>query len=278
MSSSNSASGASPRKVVEVKDVTVRINNLVVLDRVSVEVESGDVLGIVGPNGGGKTTLLNAVLGNIPIESGQIRLFGVDIKHFKDFNLVGFVAQNAIQFDPIFPATVREIVSLGCLNRDRLGRRLGKGQKEEVEKAIDLMGLRNVADVKISDLSGGQKQRIFIAKALVRKPKLLILDEATAGLDACMQDHFHNLLRFLKSEYGITVMTVNHDLSGVICQANKLAVVNRQLHYTRITPDFDPSRMLQEAYGEHFTFIFHHDHGSCLLPEQKPIPVQEGGR
>jgi zinc transport system ATP-binding protein len=278
MSSSQIERYSMSEKVVEVKDVTVRINNLVVLDKVSVDVVGGDVLGIVGPNGGGKTTFLNAVLGNIPIESGQVRLFGTDIRRFKDFHLVGYVAQNAIQFDPIFPATVREIVSLGCLNRDRLGRRLRKDQKDEVEKAIDLMGLRNVADRKISDLSGGQKQRIFIAKALVRKPKLLILDEATAGLDACMQDHFHNLLRYLKAEYGITVMTVNHDLSGVICQANKLAVVNRQLHYTPITPGFDPSKMLQEAYGEHFTFIFHHDHESCAIPEQRPIAIQDGGR
>jgi zinc transport system ATP-binding protein len=268
---------ASKEKVVEVIDVTVRINNLIVLDKVSVDVERGDVLGIVGPNGGGKTTLLNAVLGLIPIESGQIRLFGTDIRRFKDFHQVGYVAQNAIQFDPIFPATVREIISLGCLNRARLGRRLGKEQKEEVEKAIDLMGLRNVADRKISDLSGGQKQRIFIAKALVRKPKLLLLDEATAGLDQCMQDHFHNLLRFLKSEYGISVMTVNHDLSGVICQANKLAVVNRQLHYTPITPGLDPSKMLQDAYGEHFTFIFHHDHQTCQAPEASTITIKEGG-
>ncbi len=278
MSSSLVGKTGSSEAVVEVKDVTVKINNLTVLDRVTVEVDRGDVLGIVGPNGGGKTTFLNAVLGNIPIESGEIRLFGTDIRRFKDFQLIGYVAQNAIQFDPIFPATVKEIVSLGCLNRDRLGRRLTKGQKEEVDRAIDLMGLRNVADRKISDLSGGQKQRIFIAKALVRRPRLLILDEATAGLDACMQDHFHNLLRFLKSEYGITVMTVNHDLSGVICQANKLAVINRQLHYTRITPDFDPSKMLQDAYGEHFTFIFHHDHGSCLVPEQKPIDIKDGGK
>ena len=264
--------------IVEVKDVTVRINNLTVLDKVSVEVQPGDVLGIVGPNGGGKTTFLNAVLGNVPLESGEIKLFGTNLKRFKDFHLIGYVAQNAIQFDPIFPATVREIVSLGCINRARLGRPMNRSQRSEVEKAIDLVGLRNVADRKISDLSGGQKQRIFIAKALVRKPKLLIMDEATAGLDACMQDHFHNLLRYLRTEQGITVMTVSHDLSGVMCQANKLAVVNRQLHYVPITPGFDPSQMLRDAYGEHFTFIFHHDHGSCAAPAPINLDADDGGR
>ncbi|MEM0449352.1 MAG: ABC transporter ATP-binding protein [Methanomassiliicoccales archaeon] len=250
--------------VVEVNDVTVRINGLTILDRVSVRVDKGDVLGIVGPNGGGKTTFLNAILGNIPIESGEIRLFGVDLKRFKDFHWIGYVAQNAIQFDPIFPATVREIVSLGLINRHRLGRPLTHAQKEEVDWAIDLVGLINVADRKISDLSGGQKQRIFIAKALVRKPKLLILDEATSGLDACMQDHFHNILRYLRKEQNVTVLTVSHDLSGVICQANKLAVINRQLHYAPLTPELDPSEILREAYGEHFTFIFHRDHDACV--------------
>jgi zinc transport system ATP-binding protein len=264
--------------IVEVNDATVRVNGLLVLDKVSVKVEERDVLGIVGPNGGGKTTFLNAVLGNLPLESGEIKLFGTDLRKFKDFHLVGYVAQNAIQFDPIFPATVREIVTLGCINRGRLGRPITHEQREEVDRAIDLMGLRNVADRKISDLSGGQKQRIFIAKALVRKPKLLILDEATAGLDACMQDHFHNLLRYLRSDQGVTVMTVSHDVSSVVCQANKLAVINRRLYYAPIRPGMDPTQMLRDAYGEHFTFIFHHDQASC--PEPRPITVIDdpGGR
>ncbi len=132
--------------------------------------------------------------------------------------------------------------------------------------AIDLMGLGNVADRKISELSGGQKQRIFIAKALARKPKLLILDEATAGLDVCMQDHFVNVLRSLRKESDFTVITVSHDLSGVMCQANKLAVVNRRLMMTPIVPGTDPTDMLRKAYGEHFTFIFHHDHNVCTNP------------
>jgi len=252
--------------VLSVRDVTVKLGHLTILQNVNMEVEKGDVIGIVGPNGGGKTTLLNAVLGNLPLASGEILLFGKKIETFNDFELVGYVAQNAIQFDPLFPATVKEIVSLGRLSRKKIGRRLKVEDKEAVDEAIDLMGLGNVSDRKISELSGGQKQRIFIAKALARKPKLLILDEATAGLDVCMQDHFVNVLRMLRKESDFTVITVSHDLSGVMCQANKLAVVNRRLMMTPILPGTDPTKMLRQAYGEHFTFIFHHDHDVCTSP------------
>jgi zinc transport system ATP-binding protein len=252
--------------VLSVRDITVKLGHLTILQNVNMEVERGDVVGIVGPNGGGKTTLLNAVLGNLPLASGEVFLFGKKIENFNDFELVGYVAQNAIQFDPLFPATVKEIVSLGRLSRRMMGKRLKGEDREAVEKAIDLMGLGNVSDRKISELSGGQKQRIFIAKALARKPKLLILDEATAGLDVCMQDHFVNVLRMLRKESDFTVITVSHDLSGVMCQANKLAVVNRRLMMTPILPGTDPTKMLRDAYGEHFTFIFHHDHDVCSSP------------
>ena len=252
--------------VLSVRNMTVKLGHLTILQNVNMDVEKGDVVGIVGPNGGGKTTLLNAVLGNIPLTSGEVFLFGKKIETFNDFELVGYVAQNAIQFDPLFPATVKEIVSLGRLSRKKMGRRLKQEDREAVDRAIDLMGLGNVADRKISELSGGQKQRIFIAKALARRPKLLILDEATAGLDVCMQDHFVNVLRGLRKESDFTVITVSHDLSGVMCQANKLAVVNRRLMMTPIVPGTDPTDMLRKAYGEHFTFIFHHDHDVCTNP------------
>jgi len=114
------------------------------------------VVGIVGPNGGGKTTLLNAILGNIPITHGTIRLFGEDVHNFHAFERIGYVAQTAIQFDPIFPATVEEIVSLGCIRRSRLGRRLTKDDKKAVDNAIHLVGLEPYKKRKISQLSGGR--------------------------------------------------------------------------------------------------------------------------
>ncbi|MDH4122689.1 MAG: ABC transporter ATP-binding protein [Thermoplasmata archaeon] len=250
-------------KIIEMEDVTVRFNGNTVLDNVSLDVLRGDVIGIVGPNGGGKTTLLNAILGNVKIASGSIRIFGEDHTKFRAFKKIGHVSQHAIQFDPVFPATVEEIVALGCISRKKLGKRLTHGDKKAILSALELVEIMDVRKKKISALSGGQKQRVFIAKAIVHNPELLILDEATTGLDVCIQDRFIDLLQKLKSERDITVMTVSHDISGVMCQANKLAVVNREVSLMDITPTSDPTPLLRDAYGEHFTFVVHHAPEEC---------------
>ncbi|MDW5562060.1 MAG: metal ABC transporter ATP-binding protein [Methanomassiliicoccus sp.] len=253
------------QKVIEVRDIVVRYNGVSVLDHVSLDVMKGDFLGIVGPNGGGKTTLLNAILGNVKLAGGEVRLFGTELSKFKDFQKVGYVAQHAIQFDPLFPATVEEIVRLGCVSRGRLGRRIDVAGRKAAEEAMELVGITSIRKRKISELSGGQKQRIFIAKALVKRPELLVLDEATSGLDVTVQDRFVGLLKRLSEETGVTVVTVSHDLSGVMCQANKLAVVNRRLEVTEIVEGMDPTKALRDAYGEHFTFVFHHERDGCLI-------------
>jgi zinc transport system ATP-binding protein len=252
-------------KVIEATDIVVRYNGVTVLDHVSLDVMKGDFLGIVGPNGGGKTTLLNALLGNVKLTSGEVKLFGTELSKFKDLQKVGYVAQHAIQFDPLFPATVEEIVRLGCVSRNRLGRRVGVADRKAVEEAMELVGIRDIRSKKISELSGGQKQRIFIAKALVKRPELLMLDEATSGLDISIQDRFVSLLKRLSEETGVTIVTVSHDLSGVMCQANKLAVVNRRLELTEIVAGMDPTTALRDAYGEHFTFVFHNERDNCLI-------------
>ena len=253
-------------KVIEAKDVVVKYDGITILDKVSLDVMKGDFLGIVGPNGGGKTTLLNALLGNVKLTSGEVYIFGTELSKFKEQHRIGYVAQHAIQFDPLFPATVEEIVRLGCISRDKIGRRINAQDKEAVLDAMEAVVIENISKSKISELSGGQKQRIFIAKALVKNPDLLILDEATSGLDVSIQDRFVNLLRKLRDESGVTIVTVSHDLSSVMCQANKLAIVNRKLVLTEITPGIDPTKSLREAYGEHFTFVFHDHRDDCIIP------------
>ncbi len=245
--------------VLEVKNLTVELNNLTILEDVSFQVERGDILGIVGPNGGGKTTLLRAILGLVPIKKGEIRLFGVERSRFHDYQKIAFVAQNATQFDPIFPATVKEIVSLGCLSRSKMGKPLTREDHHRVQEAIELVDLKGLENRRISDLSGGQRQRVLIARAMVKEPELLILDEAATGLDIQIHEKFLQMLKKIHQESGITILLVSHDLSAVFCQANKVACINKKLHFSQVNENIDPTRILRTVYGEHFTFLFHQE-------------------
>jgi zinc transport system ATP-binding protein len=228
-----------------------------VIDGASFKVHSGDYIGMVGPNGGGKTTVLKAVLGVIPFDSGRVKLFGHDLHHFRDWDRIAYLSQNAINFDEHFPLSVRELVSLGRLKRNRIGRPLGREDRDVVDRTLEFMGIEDLARRRIGHLSGGQKQRVVLAKALVRSPSILILDEPVSGVDSQTQERFYKLLSDLNVERGMTILMVSHDLAAVFCRMSHMICVNRAVRYSPITPNFDPTPLLREAYGEHFQFAYH---------------------
>ena len=172
---------------------------------------------------------------------------------------MAYVSQNAINFDPSFPLTVKELVGLGRVNRRNLGRRLGREDWDEVEKAMQLMGMTDISERRVGELSGGQKQRAFVAKALVRNPEMIFLDEPVAGVDASTQEKFYQKMSDLNSKKGITILIVSHDLAAVFCRMSKVICVNREVNVSEITPGEDPNKILRKAYGEHFHFVYH-DH------------------
>jgi zinc transport system ATP-binding protein len=243
--------------VIEVRNLNVNRSGSLVIKDANFEVLKGDYVGIVGPNGGGKTTLLLAILGQIPKASGTIRLFGKSAESFDEWERVAFVPQDAINFDANFPLSVRELVSLGRLGRKKIGRRLGKIDWDEVDSALEFMGLSEVAERRIGELSGGQKQRMFVAMALVRDPDVIILDEPVAGIDAVTQEKFYQKMSDLNQKRGITIMMVSHDLSAVFCRMSKVICVNKEVNVAEIRPDVDIEGVLRKAYGEHFHFVFH---------------------
>jgi zinc transport system ATP-binding protein len=242
---------------IEVEGVTIVRDGTKVIDDATLTVEEGDYMGVVGPNGGGKTSLVHGILGLLPLERGDIRLFGQPVEAFRDWDRVGYVAQDSINFDANFPMTVRELVGLGRLRRESMGRPLTSTDWEHVDTALGLMDLAPVARRRVGHLSGGQKQRVFVAKALVRDPDLLILDEPVAGVDLRTQEEFYGLLSKVNRERGTTILMISHDLATVFCQMSKVACVNREVHYAPITPDLDEGEFLKKAYGDHFTFVFH---------------------
>ena len=243
--------------VIEADGFTITRSGATVISDASFTIEQGDYVGMVGPNGGGKTTLLQALLGIIPASAGIIRLFGQDIKAFSDWQRVAYVAQDAINFDASFPLTVRELTGLGRITRDSMGRPFSQTDWQAVDETLELMEMDALADRRIGHLSGGQKQRVFVAKALVRDPDILLLDEPVTGVDAETQERFYKKLSDLNEARSLTIIIVSHDLAAVFCRMSKVMCVNRDVYVADITDDLEPNEILREVYGDHFHFVFH---------------------
>ena len=243
--------------ILEVSDLYVSRSNSVIIEDASFTINRGDYVGIVGPNGGGKTTLLLAILNIIPRTQGKILLFGKEIESFSSWEKVAYVSQNAVNFDSHFPLTVRELVALGRVNRSNLGRSLNHADWDNVEEVLDFMGITEIANKRIGQLSGGQKQRVFVAKALVRNPEIILLDEPIVGVDAKTQEKFYKKLSDLNLRKDITILLVTHDLTAVFCRMSKVICMNQFVNVAEITEDVNPEEVLRKAYGEHFHFVFH---------------------
>lgn len=245
------------KPVIEVENLSVARNGRRIIEDASFKIDRGNYMGIVGPNGGGKTTLMLALLGVIPHESGSIKILGEDIKDFNQWNKLAWVSQHSISFDDKFPINVRELVGLGRINKNKLARPLTKEDWEKVDETLKFMGISDLASRRIGNLSGGQKQRVFVAKAIVRNPEILILDEPVAGVDPEAQERFYMKLSDLNLKQGTTVLIVSHDLAAVFCRMTHVMCINKNVYTSPVSPDIDPNEVLQKAYGNHFHFVFH---------------------
>lgn len=243
--------------ILEVENLYVNRNGAPVIEDATFSINRGDYVGVVGPNGGGKTTLLSAILTFIPYSKGSIRLFGTDLTKFSSWQKVAYISQHATSFEDQFPLTVRELVSLGCIKKGKLGRRFTHEDWKNVDENLEFMGLTEVANRRIGQLSGGQKQRVFVAKALTHNPELILLDEPIVGVDSNAQEKFYKKLSDLNIERQTTIMIVTHDLASVFCRMSKVMCINKNVEIAQITQDLDANMMLKRAYGEHFHFVFH---------------------
>ncbi len=245
--------------VVEVKDVFFRYQAQTVLEEIDLTIHGGDYLGIIGPNGGGKTTLLKIMLGLLTPERGTVHLFGTPIRAFRDWASIGYVPQRAIYFDNQFPATVAEVVEMGRCAKHGLFSFWKRGDAPCIHEALERVGMDACKHRLIGELSSGQQQRVFIARALVSHPKVLFLDEPTVGVDVATQTQFYALLKMLNQSMGLTLVLVSHDIDVVASQASSVACVNRRLVSHGPPQDVDASTYIKELYGKDVAFIVH-DH------------------
>lgn len=212
-----------------------------VLEEVFLEVEEGDFLGLIGPNGGGKTTLLKAILGLIKPSRGRVLVFGMKPEAAR--TRVGYLPQKSL-FDQKFPVSSVEVVMMGRYGRKGLFGRYCAEDKDAALAALAAVGMEEQADREIGALSGGQQQRIFVARALVSEPDLLLLDEPATGIDSSRQREFYELLRDLNED--MTIIMVSHDISAVSTYVKKIACVNRKLYYHGSKELF--AEEIEEAY------------------------------
>ena len=207
--------------LINIKNLFFKYQKTEVLENVNLTIKDDDFLAIIGPNGGGKSTLLKLILGLLPLQSGTIE------KNIEN-NQVGYVPQNTnLNID--FPITALEVVLMGHISSKK---RLFGYSKDEISCALESLtqvGMKDFANKKIGDLSGGQRQRVFIARALCSNPKIMLLDEPTASIDVQGQQEIYELLRELNKS--ICIVVVSHDLSILLNYAKNVAHVNRGLVY-----------------------------------------------
>lgn len=212
--------------LVELKKVSVQYGQTPALEAVNLRVEEKDFLGLIGPNGGGKTTILKAILGLVEPSSGEVLVFRKTPAEGRKH--LGYVPQHSL-FDIQFPISVWNVVLTGRLGEKGITGKYGEKDKETAEESLEKVNMLDYKDRHISALSGGQRQRVFIARALASEPKLLLLDEPTASVDVHMESQFYELLKKLNEEMAIVLAT--HDIGVVSSYVKNLACVNRTVSY-----------------------------------------------
>ncbi|NLZ38943.1 MAG: metal ABC transporter ATP-binding protein [Firmicutes bacterium] len=235
--------------IIQLEHIYFYYGQQLILDDISLTVNPCDFVGLIGPNGSGKSTLLKIIVGLLQPARGRVRLFGSGQRNIGNLTRIGYVAQNAISFNQIFPATVEEIVLSGLTAALGYFRRPGKTERKLVQQTLQQVGIEHLSKCLIGELSGGQQQRAFIARALVAKPELLILDEPTVGIDAQAQENFYRLLSSLREQKGITLLMVSHDLSNISNHVTKLAYINKRLYFYGTPSEFWSDNTMGKLYG-----------------------------
>jgi zinc transport system ATP-binding protein len=226
----------------------------VAVDAISFEVRSGERLGILGPNGGGKSTLLKLTLGLLEPSVGAITVFGRSPRDARRERLVGYVPQRS-EAETAFPLSVREAVTMAATVGLAPWRSVPRSAREHVERCLSLVGALGLVDRHVGALSGGQMQRVLMARALAASPRLLLLDEPTVGIDAAGQQQFAEMLQRVRGELGVTVIIVSHDLRTVAAGCDRVACLSRTLHFHAAPAGLTPA-VLAEVFRHDVSAIF----------------------
>ena len=244
-------------KAIQARNLDVAYDRRLVLEDVTFSVPRGAMVGIVGPNGGGKSTLLKAVLGLVPKARGTVEILGRPVDR-RARRLVGYVPQRE-DVDWNFPVSAFDVVMMGRVPSMKLLRRSTSRDKELTWEALRTVGMEKYADTRIGEFSGGQQQRIFLARALAQEAEVLLLDEPVSGVDAPSQHEIFDLLRSLK-EAGKTMIVTTHDLSCVAERFDLALLLNKRVVAFGRPEEVFTSELLNETYQSHLMILKLGDH------------------
>jgi zinc transport system ATP-binding protein len=246
-------------KAIDIKNLTVRLNGKEVLHNLSLSLDEGRFLGIVGPNGGGKTTLLRVILGLIKPAHGDIIVFG---KHpeevLKTGSIFGYLPQ-MLKLSPDFPVRVIDVVIMGRYGKLGIMRWPKESDRQKAIEYLSVMGIEDLKNVPFSELSGGQQQRASIARALAGEPKILVLDEPNTGIDVIGQEDFYHLLKGLQKKFHITILMASHDIGAITSYVDEIACLNTTLHYQGTPVGALNDAVLTNLYGKNVDLLMHTD-------------------
>jgi len=234
--------------ILTISDLDFAYGDALVLKDISLHVEAGSTLGLIGPNGGGKTTLIRLLLGLIEPMNGTITIDGLSPRDaVRRGNIIGYVPQNPAKPDNL-PLSVRQAARLGLVGKTGLLRGFARDDLAFVEDLLNRLGIAERAESPVTSLSGGQLQRVLIARALAARPKILLLDEPTTGIDRIGQQQFLESIDQLKQQLGLTVIFVSHDLRAVSAISDRIGCLNLTLHYHDV-PEHLPAELVYQQFG-----------------------------
>lgn len=227
--------------VISLEQVWAGYPQTPVLEDINLDVQALDFIGLIGPNGGGKTTLLKVLLGLVQPQRGSVKILDRPVAQGRRY--IGYVPQ-LLELDRDFPIQVWDVVSMGRLGKRKLFQRYSRKDKDIVRRSLAQVGMADKGDRPIGELSGGERQRVYIARALASEPQILLLDEPTANVDSHVQNSIYELLKDL-NKY-MTIMMISHDLGAISSYVKTVGCLNRRLHYHHdrlITPT-----MIEQTY------------------------------
>ncbi|MDQ6964696.1 MAG: ATP-binding cassette domain-containing protein [Mariprofundales bacterium] len=243
-----------------------------ILDNITFHLYPGHFMGIVGPNGAGKSTLMNLLVGALTPTYGTISFNGVTMDRLHRHSIlqrIAFVHQLQ-DHQPTLPVTVEEVVAMGHPDHHRWWWRRSS-VRSAIASVLEQVGITGCQRRDYRYLSGGERQRVRLARALLRKPAVLLLDEPSAALDTPAQDQLYRLLRTLCDDDGITVVMVEHDIAAISAFVDSVACLNRRIHHHAMRGEQVPVQVWQDMYGDHMHVVAHdHDCIGCHQVRQQP--------